>query len=177
MPPDTSIAVVVTLVISHTPHWVWTFLALLTVLGLAQLKETTVSPMRVGSVALGMAGYSLWGTLGAFGSSITVLAAWMFGMALAVLANLWIGWPGAIKPADDGRFVLGGSVVPLLAIWAIFAVRYATTVTLVFHPDWARGTLLGIAMPLVYGVLSGVFAARALRIVRFSPVGPVPTLA
>jgi hypothetical protein len=67
---------------------------------------------------------------------------------------------------DDGRFGLRGSPWPLLLMWAIFGLRYAVAVQLVFHPALAQQTVLALAAPLLYGTLSGLFAARAWRVLQ-----------
>jgi uncharacterized integral membrane protein len=59
---------------------------------------------------------------------------------------------------------VSGSVVPLLAMLAVFAVRYVATVTLVLHPQWRSLASVAIVGGLGYGLLSGVFAMRARTI-------------
>jgi hypothetical protein len=70
----------------------------------------------------------------------------------------------------DGDAVrLEGSVLPLLLMLSIFALRYAVAVTLVFHHEWAADPLFGGALAATYGALSGLFAARAWRILQALP--------
>ena len=64
--------------------------------------------------------------------------AWLAGMTLALLVNRALRWPRTVRAGADGSFVLRGSPWPLLLMWAIFRLRYAVAVTLVFHP--ALGT-------------------------------------
>ena len=73
-------------------------------------------------------------------------------------------------PTADGRFALRASPWPLIAMLSVFSLRYAVAVTLVFHRDWAAHAGFSLPLALVYGVLSGLFAARALRILRSAPV-------
>jgi hypothetical protein len=85
---------------------------------------------------------------------------------LALLANRTLRWPRTIELAADGRFVLPGSPWPLLLMWTIFGLRYAVAVTLVFHPAWAHTDAMAIGVPALYGLLSGLFAARAWRVLQ-----------
>ena len=87
-------------------------------------------------------------------------------MALALLANHALRWPRTIDVAPDGRFVLRGSPWPLLLMWTLFGLRYAVTVTLVFHPAWARAGAMAIGVAALYGALSGLFTARAWRVLQ-----------
>ena len=61
---------------------------------------------------------------------------------------------------------------PLIAMMGVFSLRYAVAVTLVFHRDWAAHAGFALPMAVVYGALSGLFAARALRILRSAPTAP-----
>jgi hypothetical protein len=54
-------------------------------------------------------------------------------------------------------------------MWSIFVLRYTVTVALVFHPALGRHALASIALPLAYGLLSGLFAARAWRVLQSTP--------
>jgi hypothetical protein len=151
-------------ILRHTPHWVWLVLATITLVGAMQLREHRVSRSRLLLAAIGLSAYSLWGTSSVFGAAAA--PAWLTGMALALLANHALRWPRTIDVATDGRFVLRGSPWPLLLMWTLFALRYAVAVTLVFHPAWAHAGAMAIGVAALYGALSGLFAARAWRVLQ-----------
>jgi hypothetical protein len=159
-----SLSFVIVEVLKHTPHWVWAVLAAITLLGLAQLREHRIPRARLLIAPIGLGGYSLWGATSVFGA--LAAPAWLAGLALALAANRLLRWPRAIGLADDGRFVLQGSPWPLLLMWAVFGLRYAMAVQLVFEPAWAHATGFAIAAALLYGTLSGLFAARAWRVLQ-----------
>ena len=73
-----------------------------------------------------------------------------------------------------GRFALKGSPWPLLLMWTIFGLRYAVAVKLVFEPALAQQAAWAIGARLVYGTVSGLFAARAWRVL---PSARTPALA
>jgi hypothetical protein len=167
MPNDLSL--VVSQVISHTPRWVWGVLIAITVIGIKQMAQTTVSRTRLAAVPALLGALSLGGVAAAFGARAEVLVAWGLGVALVVAASQWLVAPTQARQVGAGRYSLPGSVWPLLAMWSMFALRYITSVALVLHPGWKQGTLFALLMPMACGALSGLFLARSLRVLRHAP--------
>lgn len=151
-------------IVKHTPLWVWGVLAAITLLGLHQMRDHVIPRARLLLAPLGLGGYSLWGATAVFG--IDAAAAWLAGLALAMTLNHKLQWPRDVTPLAGGRFALKGSPWPLLLMWAIFGLRYALAVKLVFQPGLAQQAGWAIGAPLVYGALSGLFAARAWRVLQ-----------
>ena len=147
-----------------TPSWVWGILAAITLLGALQMREHQMTRVRLLLAPIGLGAYSLWGAAAVFG--IDAAAAWLAGMALAFAINHKLQWPRSVTPLGNGRFALEGSPWPLLLMWTIFMLRYALAVKLVFQPALAQQTVWAIGAPLVYGTLSGLFAARAWRVLQ-----------
>jgi hypothetical protein len=170
MPADAPLSFVIIQIIKHTPLWVWGILALLVVLGSMQMRDHVLTRVRLLLAPIGLGGYSLWGAVAAFGMRAEVFAVWTAGVGLALAANRILKWPRDARPDGAGRFALRGSPWPLVVMLSIFAIRYVGAVTLVFHPDWARGAGFSLAMCVAYGALSGLFTARALRILGTAPV-------
>jgi len=160
---------VVAQIIRHTPPYVWAILLALVALGLMQWRDHIVSRARLAIAPIGLGAFSLWGTTMAFGAQPAVVAAWLAGIALAIAANRWLRWPREVQPTADGRFALRASPWPLIAMMTVFSLRYAVAVTLVFHHDWAAHAGFSLPIAMVYGVVSGLFAARALRILNSAP--------
>ena len=169
MPSDLPFWVVVSQVIRHTPGYVWAILVALIVVGVLQWRDHTVPRARLALAPLGLGAYSLWGTTAAFGAHPAIVAAWIAGIALAFAANRWLRWPRDVRPGQDGSFALRASPWPLIAMLAMFMLRYAVAVTLVFHRDWSQHAGFSLPLALTYGTLSGLFAARAWRILRSAP--------
>ena len=165
MPASMPLGSVILAVISHTPLWVWSILALLVVLGSLQLRDHSLPRLRVLLQPVALGAYSLWGTAAAFGAHAVVLAAWGAGLVATLLLVRQLRWPEAVRfDAVTNRFHVPGNAVPLVLMLTIFAVRYVVAVTLAFHQDWASDALFAAAASGVYGALSGVFSARALNI-------------
>ena len=170
MPVDLPLSVVVVEVVKRTPPWVWVILFAVVVLGSLQLRDHTVRSARLALMPIGLGAYSLWGATSLFGATAGSVAAWLAGSALALSANAALRWPRGVRwDADRRAFALRGSVLPLALMLCVFAVRYVVTVTLVFHPEWRSDAGFASAASATYGALSGLFAARALRILHASP--------
>lgn len=159
-------------IISSTPLWVWPLLVALIWLGVSQAKARTASLTRITVMPVAMTGFSLWGTVSAFGGSPLfgyVMLAWMFGMAVALAAVAPMEVPrGTTYDAQTRTFALPGSWVPMALIMAIFFTRYAMTATLTLQPGMARHALFALAAGTLYGLFSGIFAGRAARLWRLA---------
>jgi hypothetical protein len=168
MTTDVSLQIVVGQILQHTPVWVWGILATITAIGVSQLRERVVGARRLVVMPVVLGAYSLIGAASVFGAHLHVLAGWLAGMGLVVAAGLSLPRPVRAQALGDGRYRVAGSVLPLLTMWGVFGVRCVSTVTLILHPGWAQGSVFSLVMPVVYGALSGFFAARSLRILRGS---------
>jgi hypothetical protein len=127
-----------------------------------------MSRIRLLIAPLAMAALSLWSATTAFGARPAIVLAWLLGIGAAWLANRALRWPRDIR-SDGDVFVVAGSPWPLALMLAIFALRYAVAVSLVFHPEWRADSLFAVPMSLLYGALSGMFTARAVRILTSGP--------
>jgi hypothetical protein len=158
------LSTVIVQIIRHTPPWVWGILAAITLLGARQMRDHETTRVRLLLAAIGLGGYSLWGAIAVFGANAA--ATWLSGMALAFALNHKLQWPRKVNVVANGRFALPGGPWPLLLMWTIFMLRYALAVKLVFQPALAQQAAWAIGAPLVYGTLSGLFAARAWRVLQ-----------
>jgi hypothetical protein len=176
MPADTPLLTAISMIVSHTPTYVWFILAALVVLGSLQLRNHVMSRGRLAIAPVALGAFSLWGATLAFGARTEVIACWALGIGLAIVANRWLRWPRSVRLDGSGGYALAGSPWPLILMLAIFALRYTVAVTLAFHPAWARDPAFSLAMAAVYGAVSGLFTARALRILRSAtPAGRLAT--
>lgn len=172
MPSNLPLDVVIVEVVRHTPVWAWGILAAIVALGALQMRDHTTSRLRLLAMPLGMGGYSLWGAAAAFGVQAPVLLAWTAGLSIALASNARLGWPGQVRADGDGGFALPGSPLPLLLMLAVFVLRYAVAVSLVLHPQWRVEAGFALPASVAGGFLSGLFAARARRILGTSTGGP-----
>ena len=59
-----------------------------------------------------------------------------------------------------------GSWVPMLLILAVFLMKYVIGVQLAMEPALAHNNSFAFVVTAIYGALSGLFAARTLRVLR-----------
>jgi hypothetical protein len=159
-------------VLKGTPTWVWTMLAALVVLGLSQARDRTASLARTVLMPLAMTAFGVWGTVSAFGNSPMfgyVMLMWMLVAAVTFAAIGMMEPPkGSSYDAGARTFRLPGSWVPMLLIAGIFLTKYVVGVDLAMQPGLARDGQYTLVVGALYGLFSGVFAGRALRLVRLA---------
>lgn len=162
-------------ILKSTPTWVWGLFAALLALGLSQVRTREVSAVRMAITPLAMTGFSLWGTVSAFSHSPLfgyVLFAWAAG-AVALLALIGTRQPAAGTRYDAAArsFLVPGSWMPMLLILGIFSVKYVVGVELAMQPALAHDGTYTLVAGGLYGLFSGAFAGRALRLFRLAFAG------
>lgn len=152
-------------ILQRTPPWVFALFAVLVAFGILQSRTRQVSLARVTILPLVLIGLSLSGLWGTFGANVHAIAAWIAAVVAAVLLNRVVRWPRRVSYAAATRsFLVEGSWLPLAVMMIIFFTRYAVTVTLAIRPGLAATTWLPVVVGAAYGLMSGAFLARALRI-------------
>jgi len=150
-------------ILRGTPIWVYPLFLGLIVLGYLQSKPREVAPAMVAILPLALGAFSLSRVLGTFGLEPMALAAWAAGTAAAVLLNRALKQPaGARWSAATGSFHVPGSWAPLALMMAVFFARYALAVTFAMTPGLVRSSGFTTAASFGFGLLSGIFLARAL---------------
>jgi hypothetical protein len=159
-------------IVRHTPLWVAGVLAGLTVLGLSAARTRLVHLGRLLLMPLVMGGLALWGVQSAFGASgrlAELLALWAACYAALLALGTRLSPPaGAAYDAATRTFTLPGSWVPLGLILAVFLMKYGIGVQLAMEPALARESGFAFGVTTLYGLLSGLFAARTLRVLRLA---------
>lgn len=151
-------------VISHTPPWVWLILAGVTLMGLLQTRQHTVSGLRVLIQPMALGSVSLWSTAGAFGWHLTVQPMWLVGLAMGLALNRALILPRSVRALADGRFTIAGSWVPLALMLSIFALRYVAAASLAIVPTLHHEPAFAAAVSLLYGLPTGLLVGRAWRV-------------
>jgi hypothetical protein len=152
-------------ILQRTPPWVFVLFAVLLFFGLVQTRARRITLARVTVLPLVLIGLSLSGIAGTFGANPYAFAAWTAAVVAALLLNRAIRWPRQVSYAADTRtFHVAGSWAPLAVMMVIFFTRYAVAVTLAMQPALAATLWLPVAVSFAYGLMSGAFLARAVRI-------------
>ncbi len=152
-------------IIRRTPVWVLPLFLLLLYLGYAQTRTRAVGRARLAVLPVLMPALSLYGLLSVFGSNAIALACWLAALLLTAASMRAIGAPRGVTYSPDARtFTVPGSWWPLALIMAIFFTRYAVAVALARDASLAHLALFTVLVSAAYGVPSGFFVGRALKI-------------
>lgn len=166
-------------VLSRTPPWVWVILAALIAVGLLQARDQTVSRPRLLALPTAMALLSLYSAASAFGAHAGVLAAWAVGVIAGLALNQRLVLPRRVQALPDGRWAIAGSWAPLGLLMGIFWMRYLVAASLAVVPTLAAHGGFAAGCSALYGLATGLLAARALRVLRHrsAPTHRAPALA
>ncbi|MFN8526686.1 MAG: DUF6622 family protein [Chloroflexota bacterium] len=163
-------------VVQNTPVWVWPVLGIILGAGALQLRPRTIPATLVVGMPVLMAGLALFGVVSSFGIRVEVIGAWVLGAAIGLVLNEHVlRSPRAARfhPGSE-RYEVPGSALPLVLMLVIFGARYVVGATTAMAPA-VSATLVFIASACsILGLCSGLFVARALRILR-SRAAPVPS--
>lgn len=160
--------------VDHTPLRVWAILAVLLSLGWRQTRPREMSRGRLVLLPVAMGAWSLWSALGAYAhlDPARVMAAWAAGTLLGLALNGWLSLPREARALGDGRYLVGGSVAPLLLMLAVFVARYANAVVLALQPARAADPIYATCGALVFAVPAGLLAARSMRVLSLAATAP-----
>jgi hypothetical protein len=157
-------------ILKGTPPWVFVLFFALLAVGFAQSRSRTVGTARVTILPAAFIALSLYGVIAAFGAHAADLIAWAAGIGAALLVNCFLRQPaGARWEHSTGSYHVPGSWMPLALMMTVFFARYAIAVSIAMRPALVHEDMFVLSASLVYGLLSGTFLARALRILWLRP--------
>ncbi|AMM23391.1 DUF6622 family protein [Variovorax sp. PAMC 28711] len=152
-------------ILTHTPHWVFGLFVFLVWLGAKQMMAGTVGLGRVTVMPIVMTGLSVYGVISVFGDSPAALACWAAAAVVVAALVLQRTLPASTRyDATTRQFHVAGSAVPLVLMMGIFFTKYVVGVMLAMHPETRHDATIAAVVPTLYGVFSGVFAGRAIRL-------------
>jgi hypothetical protein len=152
-------------ILERTPPWVFVLFVVLLVLGALQSRPRELGRGRVALLPAVFLPISLWAVWTAFGPEALAFGAWLAAVGAAVLINRTARVPRQVSYSPESRrFRVPGSWLPLAMMMAIFFTRYAVAVATAMQPALKAMPLFAAAVGFAYGLLSGSFLARALRI-------------
>lgn len=152
-------------VLTHTPGWVFALLLALLTFGVSQCFAREASLQRVLALPLGMTALAVSGLASTFGPAPATLSLWITAALLSAGAASAVPLSAGTRyDAARRRFVLPGSMAPLLLIVGVFSVKYTVGVALALQPELARQPGFSAAVGSLYGMFSGLFIGRAARL-------------
>jgi len=154
-----------TQILTHTPLWVFGLFFGLVYLGYLQSRTRRVSRGRLIVLPIAMLAWSLYSVWSTFDAHLTALAAWACAW-VAVVAIALVRAPSrrASYDAAARQFTVAGSGVPLALMMGIFFFKYAVAVVHATQPSVLDTNVVVALVAGTYGLFSGLFMARALRV-------------
>jgi len=167
-------------ILKRTPAWVFLLFIALLSLGCFQSKDRVLSRGNVTILPTAMLVLSLYSVISAFGFTPFALTSWLAGVGISVWLSLKTNNLSSVSYAAETKsFSVPGSWLPLSLMMAIFFTKYTVGVILARKLPIAHEPAFIGSISLTYGLLSGVFFARAIAIVRtasisltYGPSGP-----
>ena len=154
-------------IIKNTPPWVFILFFVLIALGVSQSKGRTVKRSKVSILPGAMLVLSLYGVFSAFGMVPAGLACWVLGVAFTVGLREKVAAPHGVTFSPESQsFFVPGSWFPLVLMMAIFFVKYLVGVIVARQLPIGGDPAFVSLVSLCYGLLSGVFLARAIVTLR-----------
>lgn len=154
-------------ILTHTPLWVYGLFVGLIFVGWQQTRERYVKQPTLLILPLGMLALSFFGATSSFGYSLTIMLLWLAGVLLSTIIGLLLfSVSSASYQAQNASFKVPGSWWPMIFIMAIFFTKYAVGVLTSIKPELFANAALVLSLAAFYGILSGTFIARAIRVLK-----------
>jgi hypothetical protein len=150
--------------ITRTPIWVWFVLAALVALGLKQARDAVVNRTRVIAIPAVLSTMSLAGAATTFHAQPAAVLVWALGLAAGIATFSLLKLPMRAEALPDKRIAVSGSWLPMSMMLSVFMLRYVVAVSLAIHPAFAQQTGFMVGVCSLYGLMAGLFAGRAIRV-------------
>lgn len=154
-------------ILTHTPLWVYGLFVGLIFVGWQQTRERYVKQPTLLILPLGMLALSFFGATSSFGYSLTIMLLWLAGvLSSTIIGLLLFSASSASYQALSASFKVPGSWWPMIFIMAIFFTKYTVGVLTSIKPELFANAALVLSLAAFYGILSGTFIARAIRVLK-----------
>lgn len=153
-------------IILNTPVWVWALLMFLIYRGILASVDREISLKKTFIIPVVMLGLSVQGIVSTFGINMAAVLPWLACTAAAGVAawHLFNRDKITANPACGSVFQQG-NWMPLVLMMGIFLTKYVVAVLLKLEPGHRQEILFVVAVCALYGLFSGVFIGKTLRIV------------
>lgn len=150
--------------ITRTPIWVWFVLAALIALGLKQARDSVLSPGRLIAIPAVLSTMSLLGAATTFTAHAGAVLVWALGLAAGIAAFSLLKLPVRAQALPNKLIAVSGSWLPMSMMLSVFILRYVVSVALAIKPALAQQNGFMIVVCSLYGLMAGLFAGRAIRV-------------
>lgn len=154
-----------TQILTHTPLWVFGLFFGLVYLGYLQSRTRRVLRGRLIVLPVAMLAWSLYSVWSTFDAHLTALAAWASAwVAVVAVALVRVPSRRASYDVEARQFTVTGSWVPLALMLGIFFFKCAVAFFHATNSGMLGTTTAVVVVAGTYGLFSGMFMARALRV-------------
>lgn len=158
-----------TQIFQKAPVWVWPLLLVLISVGLMQSRTRSVPPLPIIVISSAMLCLSGYGVISAFQGSALALLAWTGMLSLTLIICQKMSYPQGWRfDTNTRRMHVPGSWLPMALFLSIFFIKFAVGAALGLSPELAKQITFALPVSALYGLLSGIFAARARHALRIS---------
>lgn len=155
-------------IIKHTPLWVFILFFILLTVGYFQSINRVLNRVKVFLLPIGMLAFSLYGTISVFGIISISLFSWLVGIvSIVLLGKKYINANSLVFFNEHKIYFIKGSWIPLILMMSIFFIKYTIGVALALKLPILNEPIFISGISLCYGIISGIFLARALVILDF----------
>lgn len=156
--------------LQHIPLWVFALLLGLIALGQLQTRTRQVRMQRLLGIQIAWTVVTLVGVVMQWRHT-----PWLaLGLLSWAVSCAWVTWAlgqgsepiGASYDAGTRRFTVPGSWLPMTLFMAIFACKFVVGMVNATAPEQLHSVQAAIGVSALYGVLSGLLNAPALRLLR-----------
>ncbi len=159
-------------IIEKAPIWVWPLLLVLITLGLRMSRSRSVPPRPVIIISSAMLCVSGYGVISAFQGLAPALMAWLAMLSIVLLLCQKMGYPRGWQFESSTQLMhVPGSWLPMVLFISIFLIKFAVGAALSLRSELAQQLGFALSVSALYGLLSGIFAARAMHALRISRAG------
>ncbi len=161
--------------LQHIPVWVFALLAGLIAMGFLQTRTRQLRAKRLLMISIGLTAFTLVGVVQQWRHT-PWLSLGLLSWAAACWASVWVLGQGAAPQgasynSESQRFTVPGSWLPLALLMTIFACKFVVSLLCAIAPERLYSVQAAIGISALYGLFSGLFNARALRLLKLrSPI-------
>ena len=173
-------------IVLRTPLYVWAILAFLVFRGIVASRDRDVTVTKLAIIPVVMLVLSLQDIVAKFGDHAlapifgawAAWAAWAAGTLAVALLRWTFGSAHLGAGTAPGSVRIRGSWAPLVAMLAVFMIKYLASVALAIQPGLAGNTAFVVTVCAMFGACNGYFlgqlareASLARRLLRAPPPG------
>ncbi|MBP0614081.1 DUF6622 family protein [Jiella mangrovi] len=153
-------------IVAGTPFWVWLVLVLCVALGLSSSRPRTVSVRRLLVRPLALFAVSAYVLFAGGSAGHLAVAVWVLAVAAGASLAFLRARQLPVHPVEDapGKVAIGGDLLPLVAVLALFVIDYGFGVLSSLDPALTARPEVPTMHAALGGLFGGLFVGRGLTL-------------